>query len=363
MKTKKKRSVAARIFGGIGIFLLVVVLLAGGLIGFLSLTEYRPQETETVALEGAASGTLKAGDSFSIVSWNIGYAALGEDADFFMDGGCMVRGESKEAVAANLEGIKDVIDSLDPDILFLQEIDRGSSRSYMTDEYSQMKEHLAAYQNAFANNYKVAYVPYPMPPLGKVDSGVATFSSYVATDAQRVQLPVPFTWPVSTINLKRCLLISRVPIEGSDKELVLVNLHLEAYDDGEGKIAQTAMLADILDREAEKGNYVIAGGDFNQIFSSTDGSAFPIKEGNWEAGKIDVTQFAGEWQFMMDENVPSCRLLDGPYKDADHESFQYYLIDGFIVSSNIRVELLETQDLGFKVSDHNPVLMRVTLAD
>ena len=218
-------------------------------------------------------------------------------------------------------------------------------------------------QNAFANNYKVAYVPYPMPPLGKVDSGVATFSSYVATDAQRVQLPVPFTWPVSTINLKRCLLISRVPIEGSDKELVLVNLHLEAYDDGEGKIAQTAMLADILDREAEKGNYVIAGGDFNQIFSSTDGSAFPIKEGNWEAGKIDVTQFAGEWQFMMDENIPSCRLLDGPYKDADHESFQYYLIDGFIVSSNIRVELLETQDLGFKVSDHNPVLMRVTLAD
>ena len=34
----------------------------------------------------------------------------------------------------------------------------------------------------------------------------------------------------------------RVPIEGTDRELVLVNLHLEAYDDGEGKIAQTRQL-------------------------------------------------------------------------------------------------------------------------
>ena len=38
--------------------------------------------------------------------------------------------------------------------------------------------------------------------------------------------------------------------------LVAVNLHLEAYDDGEGKAAQTAMLFDILEEEYAKGNYV-----------------------------------------------------------------------------------------------------------
>lgn len=278
-----------------------------------------------------------------------------------MDGGSNVRAESKEAVQNNMNGIKAAIETLNPDILFLQEIDRGSSRSRMADEYAQMKTHFSAYQASYANNYKVAYVPYPMPPLGKVVSGVATFSAFAVSDAQRIQLPVPFSWPVSTINLKRCLLVSRVPIENSDKELVLVNLHLEAYDDGEGKIAQTAMLAKLLSEEAEKGNYVIAGGDFNQIFSTTDDSKFPTKEGNWKASAIDVAQFPGEWQFLMDESVPSCRLLDMPYKGADHETFQYYLIDGFIVSENVTVALLETQDLGFAVSDHNPVLMRVTL--
>ena len=43
---------------------------------------------------------------------------------------------------------------------------------------------------------------------------------------------------------------------------MVFNLHLEAYDNGEGKIAQSKKLADVLSQEYAKGNYVIAGGDF-----------------------------------------------------------------------------------------------------
>ena len=46
-----------------------------------------------------------------------------------------------------------------------------------------------------------------------------------------------------------------MPIEGSDKELVMINLHLEAYDDGEGKAKQLAMLMDRMQEEVDKGNY------------------------------------------------------------------------------------------------------------
>ena len=142
---------------------------------------------------------------------------------------------------------------------------------------------------------------------------------------------------------------------------MLFNLHLEAYDDGEGKREQTKMLADLLAAEAAKGNYVIAGGDFNQIFSSADGSAFPVQAGNWAASEIDVTQFNGTWQFLMDGSVPSCRSLYKPYAGADKASFQYYLIDGFIVSDNLTVDSFAAQDLGFTVSDHNPLLLHVTM--
>ena len=63
----------------------------------------------------------------------------------------------------------------------------------------------------------------------------------------------------------------------------------------------------------------------------------------------------------MNEKVPSCRSLIEPYADADKKDFQYYLIDGFIVSDNIKVSSIENQDLGFVVSDHNPVLLKLQL--
>ncbi len=358
---KKKHSLPVRFLRALGKLLLCVIVLAVGLVAFLSLTEYKPQDRQTLEITGDADAALKVGDTFSVAAWNVGYGALGDNADFFMDGGTMVKTADKDRVEQNLTGILDAIDKMQPDVLLLQEVDVSSTRSQMIDEYARVWEHLIGYDAAFANNFKVAFLPYPIPPIGKVDSGIATFSSFPVSSAERVQLPIPFSWPMRMANLKRCLLVSRVPISGSDRELVLFNLHLEAYDDGEGKRAQTKMLADLLAAEAADGNYVIAGGDFNQIFSTADGSAFPVQEGNWAANEIDVTQFDGKWKFLMDESVPSCRSLYKPYAGADKASFQYYAIDGFIVSGNLRVESFAAQDLGFVHADHNPVLLQVTM--
>ena len=71
------------------------------------------------------------------------------------------------------------------------------------------------------------------------------------------------------------MLETRIPVDGSDKELVLINFHLEAYDSGEGKVAQMKQLSEKLQEEYAKGNYVIAGGDFNQTFEGMD--TYPIK--------------------------------------------------------------------------------------
>ena len=360
---RKKRGFLSRLFRFIGSLILIIILLAGALIGFLSATEYKPADTEDIAFDGDASGKLAAGQPFRIMTWNIGYGALGDNADFFMDGGTMVKTADEERVRSNLDGILSIVGEEKADIIMLQETDRDSSRSCHVNEYDMLRESLPGYASGFANNFRVAFLPYPVPPIGKVDSGIATFSSYPVSGAERVQLPIPFTWPVRMANLKRCVLVSRLPVEGTDKELVLFNLHLEAYDDGEGKAAQTEMLAELLEAEAQKGNYVIAGGDFNQIFSNADTDAYPIREGMWEAGELDVDQFDGDWQFIMDEKTPSCRSLDQKYEGADKENFQYYLIDGFIVSGNIKVSSAATREKEFKVSDHNPVVMDLELKD
>ena len=360
-ETKKKRGVG-RVIRNIFLALIgFVILLAGALFAVLAITEYKPADVETVEVRGTAEKTLKTGEQITMMTWNIGYGALGDNADFFMDGGTGVKTADLNRLQENLYGIQTEIWSVDPDILLLQEVDQYSTRSEGVDEMEWFRQDMTEYASVFANNFKVAFLPYPMPPIGKVDSGIGTFSQYPIENAERLQLPISFSWPVSMVNLKRGLLVTRMPVEDSDKELVIINLHLEAYDDGEGKVAQTKMLAQVLAEEEAKGNYVIAGGDFNQIFNERDLARYPLQEGKWQPGVLDLSVIEGNWKFMANGTIPTCRSLDQPYAGADKETFQYYVIDGFIVSENVKVSYLATQDLDFQYSDHNPVVIRFEL--
>lgn len=355
--------IAKKILKILGCLLLVVILLAGGLIAYLSITEYNPADTEILAVEGTTPDSVRFGDTYQLLSWNIGFGALGDNADFFMDGGSMVKPSDEARVKENLRNFVETAASVSPDFIFLQEADTNSTRSWHIDQTQAFRDAFPGSESVFAYNYNVSFVPYPVPPIGKVESGLFTLSSRKISEATRVKLPCPFNWPVRIANLKRCLLITRLPIEPYGKELVLINLHLEAYDDGEGKIAQTNLLKQILEEEAAKGNYVIAGGDFNQTFSNVDLSRYPQQEGLWASGLIDVSSFGADWQFLMTNEVPSCRSLDRPYAGADHKDFQYYVIDGFIVSSNVNVQSFDVLDLGFVWTDHNPILLNFSLSE
>lgn len=341
--------------------LLLAILLGAALFGTLTALEYRPAAREAVELRGKGDKALKAGDSLEILTWNMGYGGLGNTADFFMDGGTSVRQQTRDQVEENVASIRDFLTQEDPDVVFLQEIDRNSTRSYGIDEDAAIVSAFPDRQAAFASNFLVMFVPYPIPPIGKVDSGILTLTRYQADSADRVALPCPFSWPVRTANLKRCLLAERIPLEDSDKDLVLINLHLEAYDDGEGKRAQTKMLFEFMQAEYDKGNYVIAGGDFNQAFDTADISAWPLqREDLWQAGLLETGLFSDNWSFEADTSVPTCRSLDRAL-DLSDPHFQFYVIDGFIVSDNLQVTGLSTLSEEFVHSDHNPVRITVTL--
>lgn len=342
----------------LGIFL-AVAILAAGLIGYLTVTEYNPAHAE-LAERGANNIAEKLTKStLRIVTFNTGYGGLDEDADFFMDGGEGVNPKSQERVERNMLGIEQILGEQDADILLLQEVDTDSKRSFHLNQWLQYEYDLADYETRYALNYSCNYVPYPLNErIGEVHSGIATYSRYDITSATRYALPCPFTWPMRVANLKRCMLVTRIPIENREQELVVVNFHLEAYDDGEGKAAQSAQLLQFLQEEYEKGNYVIAGGDFNQAFPETL-ERYPVKRTTeWTPGILEELPEA--WQYAYDESVPTCRLLNQPYAPSS-EKTQYYVIDGFIVSPNVTIDRVETLDEGFVYSDHNPVALEITL--
>lgn len=345
---------ALKILLGIIIFLLIFV---AAFVAYLSITEFKPEPVEALEIKNTSGGKVQADHELNVLIWNIGYGGLGKESDFFMDGGENVKSADKETVEKYLEGICSTIDELEPQILMLQEVDVNSSRTYGIDQTAL----LPGSNSSHALNYACDFVPFPLPPIGRVNSGIMSSSDFETSAAQRHSLPCPFSWPVSAANLKRCLLVSYLPIEGSDKELVLVNLHLEAYDDGEGKIAQTNQLRELIIREYEKGNYVIAGGDFNQSFPGALDVYANTHPELWEPGILDDSLLPEGWSYAYDLSLPSCRLLNQPYEPADTENTQHYVIDGFILSPNVELLSVETVDAGFEYSDHNPVSLKVSL--
>jgi endonuclease/exonuclease/phosphatase family metal-dependent hydrolase len=341
------------------LFGIILLFFIGGIL-FLSITEYKPHQSESLSMEHNQDRLVETGKSFSVLSMNIGYAALDKDQDFFMDGGTGVMSASEQDVRDNLKGIRDFFENIDADILMLQEVDLASRRSYQINEKDYLQETIQG-GGVFAYNFKVPFVPIPPhEPIGKVESGLLTINQFQVKSADRIALPIPFKWPVRTANLKRCLLVERLPISGSEKELILINLHLEAYDDGAGKAAQTKMLMDLLNAEYAKGNYCIAGGDFNQTFPGMN-EKFPIMNQDFFApGILSEDMLEPGWRFAFDGENPSCRLLNQPYSGNQNDT-QYYIIDGFIVSPNVELQSVETINMDFEYSDHNPVKIEVVL--
>lgn len=338
--------------------IVVVVATLVGLILWLTITEYKPSAVEPLAVVSRGEAA-KTGKELTLLSWNIGYSGLGAAEDFFMDGGKNNRPKNKETVYTYLEGIRKTLKESDADIIFLQEVDQDSTRSYNVNQRELLSGDYSS--SSYALNFSCPFVPIPFPPMGKVNSGLLTLTDDLAiSSAQRLALTCPFSWPVRIANLKRCLLVSYVPVEGSDKQLVLVNLHLEAYTEGAGREAQAKQLLDFISSEYKKGNYVIAGGDFNQFFPGSR-EVYPKTSSDWNTEEIDSSMLpdAG-WSLAYDLSVPTCRSLDKPYDPSDPNT-QYYSIDGLILSPNVKMLEVKTMDTGFRNSDHNPVELKFIL--
>ena len=151
------------------IILAVLIGLVAALLIWLTATQLNVKTETAVVTHGENStASFAPGDDVSILTWNVGYAGLGEESDFFMDGGKQVRAPSKAVVEKNMDGIVSTVKNLNADFTFLQEIEADpSTRSYGIEEAERMRTETGL-DTAHARNYKCAFVPYPIPPLSLI---------------------------------------------------------------------------------------------------------------------------------------------------------------------------------------------------
>ncbi|MGN0262615.1 MAG: endonuclease/exonuclease/phosphatase family protein [Eggerthellaceae bacterium] len=358
---KRKRNpfgVIFRILASLLAIAAIIVVIGGGA---LAIAEFRPRDVETVQPAGSAAESVQAGSQISLLTWNIGYGGLSASASSFTDGGEGVRAQSQEAVRSSISSAKSLIEEQSADIVFLQEVDRASSRSFGIDQETFFSDPLeaAGYSCAFAQDYRVLYVPYPWPCLGEVDSGMITASRFAADSTERIALPKDDSLVRDLIAPEPCYLVSRIPVEGSRKELVVANVRFSDRVSQEVQDKQTADLALFVKRESDKGNYVIVGGDFDQNFSGTDVRYWGKEVSQVRStGVIDEGTFPEGTRFAMDPAVATARSLNAPLESPD---VRFYVSDGFILSANVQLDKVQTIDAGFQQSDHNPVRLEVTL--
>lgn len=343
--------------------LLALVLVVGGYVAYVLIDYHRIGDQELAVQNGAAETSIAAGETYKIVSYNIGFGAYESDYGFFMDGGTESRAWSEERLTANLDRIARTLTDQNADFYLVQEVDIDSTRSYHVDEREPLYAALSWENSVFCQNYDSPYLMYPLlRPHGASRSGLLTLSSAAITSAGRVELPVEGGF-MKLLDLDRCYSVSRIPVEGS-KELVLYNLHLSAYtSDGTIATEQLKLLLADMQSEYDAGNWCVAGGDFNKDLLGDSAAWFgeadqeyswaqPIPAGTFEGLDISLVT-----PLDKDDPVPSCRNADGPY----HQGQYVLTVDGFLVTANVTAESAVVIDTGFAWSDHNPVAMTFTL--
>lgn len=356
---------------GLLCLVLALVLVVGGYVLYVVLQYSRIEDNTSLAVSGNAPGNLAKGQGYSAVTYNIGFGAYNHAFSFFMDTGVMQNGdevagsgsraESAEMVQRNTIGALTTVQALNPDFALFQEVDADADRSHHIDQRVPLAGGFPGYGAVYASNFHSAFLYYPLAnPIGAVEGGLYTLSRYNIDSAVRRSFPVDMAFPTRFFDLDRCFAVHRLPVEGRG-ELVLINAHMSAYDEG-GLIraAQMEMLAGALAAERAAGNWVVVGGDYNHaLFGSQAAFATQQQVPGWVAVFDDAALPEGFAAVRPDnaDTVATCRSTDMPYTAGVNFSA---VLDGFIVSDNVEARAVNV-DANFEYSDHNPVFLEFTL--
>ena len=347
----------------VAILVISAVVYVGGMIFMGFITKFKPAAVENVEVarqQTADNRPQTIQDStFTFQIWNVGYGGLGKEVDFFYDGGKMVTSPKEHVLKNNKGMVKFFSEQQDIDFIMLQEVDRNSKRSWKIDQAEEFAQALPQHKYAFTPNYKVVYLPFPFTdPIGKVYGGLQTLSKFTPVETKRIALPGITDFPRKLFYLERCLLIQRYKL-ANGKDLMVINTHFEAYDDGSVKKEQMALTKKILEEEYAKGNYVVLGGDWNIAPPS-----FNVH--TWEKEKEDDElylknndpNYVPGWAYAYDSTTATNRKNKTVFNPD--KTFTT-VIDYYFTSPNLEIEEVKGVDLGFNYSDHQPVKLRVRL--
>ena len=357
------------------ITLISLISLFIALIIFSRLVNFYPdeiQEEEIVCTKEPPK--VKPKKKIKVFSWNVQYMA-GKNYVFYYE----FKGNknlnktkpdkrpSTEDINKTFTKVAEVIKKKDPDILLLQEVDDGASRTDKENQTERLlnllpKNQYPCYAETFY--WKSAFIPHPYI-MGSVGMKLVTLSKYKITKATRYSLPLISTnWFFKQFNLKRAILEVILPYNNtSNKHFAVLNTHLSAFAKGTDHMKeQVKKSQQILDKLTSQDTPWIIGGDFNLLPDKLQYNELSKHNQKSYLPNTELALFFEKYQ-----SVPSIQEATGPSR----EKWYTYIpnrnlpskgpdrtIDYIFLSKDIRLDKHYVLQKGtLNISDHLPIVI------
>ncbi len=323
---------------------------------YLTFTDYKPEE-QLLVYQSETPDIIEDTAKLSLLLWDISYAGINQEMKH-INQEKYLRIPDKKVIKHNWNGIKKIIEAhKQNDFILLQEVDQDSKRSRYYNQKDSLISLLENHHPDYCTNNKVSFLPKPLfKPVGKINSGLLTLSSYRPLKSVRHSFPFSYAYPVKLIKPDQCFLVNRYLLQ-NNKQLLIVHLHNFLFKKKNIHHEQIKYLKQFIKKEYQKGNYIIVGGNWN-IYPPNFKPRFTKDLPDTKNTK-NITQNIGRgWKWAYDPNSPTNRSLQNKYIQGKTKT---RLTDFFLLSPNISLKQIKNLDYGFTYSDHQPVQLKVQL--
>jgi endonuclease/exonuclease/phosphatase family metal-dependent hydrolase len=318
------------------------------------------------------SGTIK------VVTWNIRFGIA--RFPFFGDscGDDVILDDA--TIEENMAAIADFLNTMDADIVLLQEVDISSKRTGYMDQVQYLLDNTNLNYGCYASMWKADFIP--SDGIGRIDAGNAILSKYKLTDTERIQLRLRTDQDGLTqyFYLRRNIVKAKIPdlVQGS-KDFYAVDIHATAFATDDTKQQHIDKYVETLAEIQSSGDYFVSGGDLNSVplgsvidfcesdmcideSFHTDADGGPHKEGSY------FENFDGEPAILgplyeaydsaidsVDANLP-IHLTHGPSTSYEMNDIKYDRKLDYLFTNGIWEDALsKTHQAAWELSDHLPV--------
>ncbi len=293
-----------------------------------------------------SESTHKQKDTISVMTYNLGYLSG-------MTNNLPVSPE-KDLFDQNLSLAKELIADSKADVIGIQEIDYQSSRSYGVDQLEELSQgYLEAVRSV---NWDKNYVPFPYwPPqvqFGSMQSGQAILSKYPVLNSQRIVLDKPQTAPFYYNAFYLDRLIQMAELEIGSRQLIVLNVHLEAFDEITRE-EQAKILLQLVDSLISDRPLIVMG-DFNARPPFASEQMTKENTMKWFYEHPELSAAVSQQEYLKNETGHFTFDTSAPYEKLDYIFYNHRFINpikGTVLSE------------AGPISDHLPVHFTFTWRD